>query len=86
MNRQPEGTLSVLREMWSTNGQSRDDVDEACGPQRACKKLKAVGFEGMVEDGGDLHSAWRETLRREGKLHAGTGTVRDLVLGPADAS
>jgi len=43
--------------------------------------MKDVSFDGMAEPGSDLGAAWRERLRREGKLHASGGTLRDLVLG-----
>jgi hypothetical protein len=79
-----EDALEVLREIWRATDQSVDDVEAACGPQKACKSVSAVGFDGMVGPDGDLRAAWRATLEREGKLAPGTGTVRDLVLGPDD--
>jgi hypothetical protein len=82
-----EDPLDVLREIWRATGQSAADVEEACGPQKACKSMSAVGFDGWAEAGdgrGDLRAAWRAQLEREGKLRPGTGSVRDLVLGPGD--
>ena len=43
--------------------------------------MKDVSFDGMAEPGSDLGAAWRERLRREGKLSTSGGTIRDLVLG-----
>ena len=84
MSGQPEDALGVLREIWSAQGQTSADLDEACGTTKSCKKMADVGFDGMAdEDEGDLRAAWRNTLRREGKLNSETGSVRDLVLGSA---
>jgi hypothetical protein len=78
-----EEVLSVLREVWSAQGQAAEDVDEACGPTRACKKMADVGFDGLAEEtDGDLRLAWRTKLAREGKLNRDAGSVRDLVLPP----
>jgi hypothetical protein len=75
--------LSVLREVWSAQGQAAEDVEEACGPTRACKKMADVGFDGLAEEtDGDLRLAWRTKLAREGKLNRDAGSVRDLVLPP----
>ena len=75
--------LSVLREVWSAQGQGAEDVEEACGPTRACKKMADVGFDGLAEEtDGDLRLAWRTKLAREGKLNRDAGSVRDLVLPP----
>jgi hypothetical protein len=79
-----EDALDVLREIWQATGQSADDVEAACGEQKACKSTSAVGFDGMVGPDGDLRTAWRTKLEREGKLRPGTGSVRNLVLGDAD--
>ncbi|WP_329062558.1 hypothetical protein [Amycolatopsis sp. NBC_01480] len=70
----------VLRELWSARGRRSEDLEAACGPQRTCKNMSAVGFDGLAE-GGDLRDAWKTQLAKEGKLKPGTGTVRDLVLG-----
>jgi hypothetical protein len=83
MSGNTEEVLEVLREVWSAQGQTADNVDEDCGPVKACKRMADVGFDGLAEEtDGDLRLAWRTQLAREGKLNQGTGSVRDLVLGP----
>ena len=74
----------VLREVWSAQGQTSADLDEDCGPTKACKKMADVGFDGLADEDGDLRAAWRNRLQREGKLNEETGSIRDLVLGSAD--
>jgi len=93
MSGQPDDALEVLREVWSAQGQTSADLDEACGETKSCKKMANVGFDGLADaaagagqasgPGGDLRAAWRDQLRREGKLNPEGGSVRDLVLGPA---
>ena len=77
-------TLEVLREIWQATGQHAEDVEAACGPQKACKSTSAVGFDEMAGPDGDLHAAWRAALRRDGKLTPKAHTVRDLVIGRDD--
>ena len=90
MSGQPDDALEVLREVWSAQGQTSADLDAACGETKACKKMADVGFDGLADastadgTGADLHAAWRNQLRREGKLDPEAGSVRDLVLGPAE--
>lgn len=79
-----EEALEVLREIWQATGQRAEDVEAACGPQKACKSMAAVGFEALAGPDGDLPAAWRATLEREGKLTPGARSVRDLVLGQDD--
>jgi hypothetical protein len=79
-NRESADAVEVLREVWSASGQSRDDLEEAFGSARSCKRMQDVGFEDMA-DGDDVRTAWRATLEREGKLNEAGGSVRDLVLG-----
>jgi hypothetical protein len=83
MSGNTEEVLEVLREVWSARGQTAENVDDDCGPVKACKRMADVGFDGLAEEtDGDLRLAWRTQLAREGKLNPGTGSVRDLVLGP----
>ena len=80
MGGKQEEVLDVLREVWSAQGQSAEDVEEACDTTRACKKMADVGFDGLAEDtDGDLRAAWRAQLAREGKLNPAAGSVRDLI-------
>ncbi len=82
MSGNTEEALEVLREVWSAQGQSSEDVEEACGTTRSCQRMTDVGFDGLAEEtDGDLRLAWRTQLAREGKLDRDAGSVRDLVLG-----
>jgi hypothetical protein len=86
MSAESAEALDVLREIWRVQGQTAADLDEGCG-QKSCKRMDdaGVGFEDFAPDG-DRAAAWRATLAREGKLSPSEGSVRDLVLGPADSS
>jgi hypothetical protein len=81
---QTDDALEVLRGVWSARGQTSADIDEACGTQKSCKKMADVGFDGLAGADGDLRAAWRDRLRREGKLNAEADGIRDLVLGSAE--
>jgi hypothetical protein len=85
--RDPEknATVEVLRDVWSARGQTEADLADAFGPQKSCQRMTDVGFEDLASSG-DLRSAWRTILEREGKLTPEAGTVADLVLGPAPVS
>jgi hypothetical protein len=82
MSREPEEALEVLRGVWSAQGQTSADLDEASGHGKGCKRMADVGFGDLADDDGDLRAAWREKLEREGKLNPGA-SIRDLVLGSA---
>jgi hypothetical protein len=87
MSGNTEEVLGVLREVWSAQGQAAEDIEEACGPSKSCKRMTDVGFDGLAEEtDGELRVAWRAQLAREGKLNQGAGSVRDLVLPPAPES
>jgi hypothetical protein len=80
-----DDALDVLRGVWSAQGQTAEDVEEACGTTKSCKRMADVGFDGLAEEtDGDLRLAWRTQLAREGKLNPDAGSVRDLVMPPAE--
>ncbi len=81
---QPDEAVDVLRGVWSAAEPRTEELDEACGPTKNCRNMKDVTFDGMAEPGTDLSAAWRERLRREGKLSTSGGSIRDLVLGPPE--
>ena len=84
MSGNTEEALDVLRGVWSAQGQTAEDIEEACGNTKSCKRMADVGFDGLAEDtDGDLRLAWRTQLAREGKLNPDAGSVRDLVLPQA---
>jgi hypothetical protein len=84
MTHQRDDAVDVLRAVWAAGGQRSEDLDEAGGPTKSCRNMKDVSFDGMAEPGSDLRAAWRERLRSEGKLRPSGGSIRDLVLGPAE--
>jgi hypothetical protein len=81
MTYSPDEAVDVLRAVWAADGQTAEDLDDAYGPTKSCKNMKDVSFDGMAEPGTDLREAWRERLRREGKLSTAGGSIRELVLG-----
>jgi uncharacterized protein (DUF2147 family) len=85
MSAESAEALDVLREIWRGQGQTATDLDDDCG-EKTCKKMDdaGVGFDNFAPDG-DKAAAWRATLAREGKLSRSGGSVRDLVMGQADA-
>jgi hypothetical protein len=85
MSDRPDDVRDVLRSVWAAQGESSTDFEEDCSPTRACKNMKDVTFDGLAEPGSDLRAAWRDKLAREGKLNTSEGSVRDLILGPAES-
>ena len=82
MSGNSEEVLEVLRGVWSAQGQTAEDVAEACGTAKSCQRMSDVGFDGLAtETDGDLRVAWRTQLARKGKLDPEASSVRDLVLG-----
>jgi hypothetical protein len=88
--------LGVLREVWSAQAHgpgssagpgstiSLDDLDDP----KVCKRTEGLDFGSFgdaegVGSGGDLRTAWRSKLAREGKLADGPAaiSIRELVLG-----
>ena len=81
MGANTDEVLGVLREVWTAQEQTTEDVEAACGDIKACKRMADVGFDGLAEEtDGDLRLAWRTQLAREGKLNPDAVSVRDLVL------
>jgi hypothetical protein len=86
MGGEPAEAIDVLRAVWRSQGQTAADLADDSGELKACKRMTeaGVGFDDFATGEEDLASAWRARLEREGKLHQAGGSVRDLVLGPAE--
>jgi hypothetical protein len=87
--------LSALRGIWSAQGQTSADLDEACGNTKSCKNMESVGFQGLADDietptkanpsvGNNVRAAWKTKLEREGKLNTESSSVKDLIFGSSD--
>ena len=77
MSLQSDEARLVLRNVWAAQGDPVAELDEECNPNKVCRNMKEVTFEGFGEEGQDIKSAWKEALQRDGKL--GTGSIGDLV-------
>jgi hypothetical protein len=82
MTGQDETTADVLRSVWATTHDHA--LDEDCSPNKACRNMKSVTFDGYAEPGSDIGAAWRAKLAREGKLTTSGVSIRDLVLGQGE--
>ena len=74
--------VDVLRTVWQGTPGAMQDLEAECSPTKACRNMKDITFDGYAEEGGDVRTAWRNTLAAEGKL--GGGSVADLVFGNQD--
>jgi hypothetical protein len=83
MSAERDEALEVLRAVWRGSGQVAADLADEAGAGKSCKRMSDVGFEDFAADAADPAAAWRATLAREGKLQHAAGSVRELVLGPA---
>lgn len=81
MTIESEQALEALRTVWQGQPSLAPDLDEDCNPNKSCRNMKEVTFDGFAEPGQDLSTAWREKLAREGKLNTSGGSIRDLILG-----
>jgi hypothetical protein len=86
MSAEPAEALDVLRNVWRSQGQTAADLFDPSGELKSCKRMDeaGVGYEGFATGEEDLNAAWRTRLEREGKLDRSGGTIRDLVMGPAE--
>jgi hypothetical protein len=87
MSAEPGEALDVLRNVWRSKGQSSADLVDPSGAEKSCKRMAdaGVGYEDFAVGEQDLNAAWRARLEREGKLDRSGGTIRDLVMGSAEA-
>ncbi len=81
---EPDEAIDVLRGVWTASGRTSAELDELFGPAKSCKNMQSVGFDDFAGSEGDIRSAWRATLEREGKLGDRPGSVAGLVLGTAE--
>jgi len=82
MSHDRDDSADVLRAVWQGTPGAMEELEAECSPTKACRNMKDVTFDGFAEEGGDLRTAWRNTLAKEGKL--GSGSVADLVFGQPD--
>lgn len=80
-----ENARQILRSVWDAQGNPEAELDEECSPNKVCKNMQGITFDGFAEPGADIGTAWREKLAREGKLNTSSGSIRDLVLGSTES-
>jgi hypothetical protein len=86
MTRPDDAALQVLQGLWQADSSSVEKLDDIDAP-KVCKRTTGLDFGGFADPAdvgadGDLRTAWRAKLAREGKLSTSGQSVRELVLGP----
>ena len=82
MSHESDQAAEALRTIWQGNPGTANEFDEECSPNKVCRNMKDVSFDGFAEDGVDLGTAWRSKFAREGKLSG--ASLADLVMGKTD--
>ena len=82
MSQESDQAADALRTIWQGNPGTANEFDEECSPNKVCRNMKDVSFDGFAEDGVDLGTAWRSKLARAGKLSG--ASLADLVMGKTD--
>ena len=67
----------AVRHIWQGTPGAMQELDEECNPNKACRNMKEVNFDGFGEEGVPVADAWRNKLEREGKR---TGTSLGALL------
>ncbi len=80
MSQESQEAGEALRNIWQGNPANLVELDEECNPNKACRNMKDVNYEGFGGEGVDVATAWKAKLAREGKLATG-GSIADLVFG-----
>ena len=75
----PADAPTTLKALWASHSDNLHELDTECSPTKTCRNMQDVTFDGYAEDGGDIRTAWRNTLEREGKL--GPATLGELIHG-----
>ena len=68
-----------LSDIWASQSFNLPQLDEDCAPNKVCKNMKDVTLDGFATEGGDIRAAWKETLKREGKITEGSNSIGDLI-------
>lgn len=77
MTSQSETTADLIDSVWTVDNDHT--LDEDCNPNKACRNMRDVTFDGYAEAGDDPGAAWRERLAREGKLVVSGESLRSLI-------
>ena len=80
MTQNIEQAAEVLKSVWQGNPGTMAELDDECNPNKVCRNMKDVTYDGFGEEGESVAAAWKAKLAREGKLAAG-GSIGDLILG-----
>jgi hypothetical protein len=80
MSEETTQAAEAIRTIWQGNPSTMAELDEECNPNKVCRNMKDVSYEGFGDEGTDVATAWKAKLAREGKLATGS-SIADLVFG-----
>ena len=68
MTERSEKAKSQLINIWASDSTKLEGLANECNPNKICKNMAEVGFSSLTANGLDFKEAWREILRKDGKL------------------
>jgi hypothetical protein len=80
MSEETTQAAEAIRSIWQGNPATMAELDDECNPNKVCRNMKDVTYDGFGDEGTDVATAWKAKLAREGKLATG-GSISDLVFG-----
>ena len=80
MSEETAVAADAIKSIWQSNPSTMAELDDECNPNKVCRNMKDVTYEGFGEEGTSVATAWKAKLAREGKLATG-GSIGDLILG-----
>ena len=80
MSEETTQAAEAIRSIWQGNPATMAELDDESNPNKVCRNMKDVTYEGFGDEGTDDATSWKAKLAREGKL-ATVASIADIVFG-----
>jgi len=61
----------LLTKLWLNDSASLQELDEVCNPNKVCKNMENINFDGLkYNDASTLRESWINLLKKDGKYRS----------------